>query len=186
MNSVKIIVAAVILMAASNLLSACSPQVSNVAIERVEEGNQLKKTVTLELEQKAIPGKKVLQIVLDNPEAESLTSAEVWLSYNPEHLKGLSLEPNNEFFELSAPYENNFDNAAGLMKLGRSSAEPVTEKKIILAEIEFEKLTNGIAMIEAYDYKHDLSGHSSVNMMNELEPVNVLLKPTTPLYILQK
>lgn len=186
MNSVKIILAAVILMAASNILSACSPQVSNVAIERIEEANELKKTVSLKLEQKVDEDKKLLQIVLENPEAQPLTSAEVWLSYNPEHLKGLSLEPNDELFELSAPYENDFDHESGIMKLGRSSAEPVSEKKIVLAEVAFEKLTSGVAMIEAYDYKHDLSGHSSVNMMNELEPVNVLLKPTTPLYILHK
>lgn len=185
MNSIKVILAAVIVLIISNLLVACSSQgVSQVGVQRIKEASELKKTVELKLEEQV--GTDVhLKLILENPEQMPISSAETWLAYNPELLTGLEVDTTNSVFELTAPYSNEFDNAAGLVMLGRSTATPITDAEILVAELRFKKLTDGVAMIESYDYKHDLGGHTSVNMMVDLDPVNILLRPDSPLLILE-
>ena len=70
--------------------------------------------------------------------------------------------------------------------IGRSSAKPVRDEKIMVAEIHFERTGEGAAMIEAYDYRQDLTGHTSANMMQNGTPVNILLKPQVPLPIISQ
>lgn len=185
MSSLKIIIAAGIVLAASNLLTGCAPaEPSEVGIKRLEEAQEMKKTVQLSLTaDETDPENIVVQVILDNPERKPLTSAQSWLAYNPRVLQGISINTKNSAFELEAPYRNDFDHEAGLVMIGRSSAFPVTDERIIVAEILFERLSDGVLMIEAYDYKQDLSGHTSANMMQNGEPVNILLKPQSPLPI---
>ncbi len=185
MNSIKILLAAIIVILASNLLVACSPVgVSEAGVKRIEEAQTLKKTVQLRLEEQI--GKDIqLKIILDNPEKMPVTSAETWLTYNPKLLTGLELDTSNSAFELAAPYSNDFDQNAGLVMLGRSTATPIMDAEILIAEIRFKKIVDGAAMIEAYDYKHNLKGHTSVNMMVGNDPLNILLKPESPLFIIE-
>ena len=187
MSSVKIIIAAAVVLIASNLLAGCSSEPSETGIQRLQEAQEMKKTVSLYLvAAEDSTDEAVVQVVLDNPEREPITSVQAWLAYNPAVLKGISLDTENSAFELQAPYDNDFDQEAGLVMIGRSSGRAVRDEKIMVAEIRFERTGEGAAMIEAYDYRTDLTGHTSANIMRDGTPVNVLLKPQSPLPILSQ
>ena len=185
-SSIKIIIAATIVLIASNLLVGCTSEASEAGLKRLEEAQEMKKTVSLYLVAKEDTSDAVVQVVLDNPEKKPITSVQSWLAYNPEVLKGVSLNTEDSAFELEAPYDNDFDDEAGLVMIGRSSAKPVRDEKIMVAEIHFERTGEGAAMIEAYDYRQDLTGHTSANMMQNGTPVNILLKPQVPLPIISQ
>ncbi len=186
-NSIKILIAAVIIMLASNVLVGCaSKDVSEVGVERIEAAQEMKKTVNLSLIEVEGEDDMVLRLILDNPEKKPVTSVQAWLAYNPNFLHGVSIDTKVSAFELMAPYDNDFDEIVGLIMLGRSSASPVSDESITIAEIHFDKVADGAVMIEAYDYRHDLTGHTSANMMLDGVPINILLKPQSPLLIINK
>lgn len=207
MNSIKIFLAVLMIMLASNVLSGCdaSPQVdapevasfsqltasersnlSQLAMARMDVAKALEKSVTLKMEVISNAEDRLhVQLLLENPKQTPITSVESWVSYSPKQLKGMRMEVDEELFELIAPYENGFDDDNGLLKFGRSTATPLTDERVVLAELWFEKATSDAAILDAYDYQYDLSGHQSVNMMHEGEPVNMLLKPHTPLLVVR-
>ena len=185
MNSIKIIVAVTLIVLGSNVLAGCSPQDnSDVGVKRLEEAQEMKKTVSMSLVEVEGASDITLRLILENPEGKPVTSVQTWLAYNPEVLKGISIDISESDFEFMAPYDNAFDEAMGLMMLGRSSAMPVEAQKIVVADLHFERLAEGVAMIEAFDYQYDLEGHTSANMMQDGDPLNILLKPDSPLLIL--
>lgn len=188
MNSLKIIIAAVLIIAASNMLVGCTPKESSeVGVKRIEEAQEMKKTVNLYLVAvKDTTNEAVVQLVLDNPEKKPITSVQAWLAYNPSVLKGVKIDVEQSAFELKAPYDNDFDQESGLLMLGRSTAKATKDNKIVVAQIHFERVDEGAAMIEAYDYRQDLTGHTSVNTMIDGAPVNILLKPQSPLPIVSQ
>ncbi|MBN2306614.1 hypothetical protein JXD20_01400 [Candidatus Peregrinibacteria bacterium] len=186
-SSLKIIIAAALVLAASNLLAGCSAEPSEVGIKRLEEAQEMKKTVNLYLVAKEDDADHaVVQVVLDNPENKPITSVQAWLTYNPAVLKGISIDTGVSDFELEAPYNNDFDQETGLVMLGRSTSKAVRTDKIVVAGIKFERVGEGAAMIEAYDYQQDLTGHTSANIMKDGMPLNVLLKPQSPLPIVSQ
>lgn len=187
-QSIKILIAAGMVMLATNALTGCTPngEVSKVGVERIAAAQEMKKTVNLLLTEAEEGEDMVVRLALDNPEKKPVTSVQAWLTYNPDVLKGVSINTENSAFELMAPYDNDFDHVAGFVMLGRSNATPVDDKEITIAEIHFEKIGEGAAMIEAYDYKQDLEGHTSANMMVDGVPMNILLKPQSPLLIINK
>lgn len=180
----------------SNALSGCAKEenktstqikMSELGMARIEAATELKKTVTLGMKEVSRKGNQVeLQLLLHNPQHLPLTSVEAWLAYNPKHLQGLNFKPNEKDFELTAPYLNGFDANRGLVKLGRSTAEPISAEKIVLADFSFKLDGNDLATLEAFDYQLDISGHTSVNVMKDKIPVNMLLKPASPLFVVQK
>lgn len=186
MTNLKILIAAALVLIATTALVGCTPKdVSEVGVQRIEEARDLVKNVSLKLSEKE--GEDlVLVLSLDNSEKRPLTSAQVWLAYNPDLLKGVSIDTSASDFELTAPYDNDFDQELGLVMLGRSTATPLKDKEIKVAEITFERIGEGTAMVEAYDYRPDLSGHTSANIMVDGNPLNVLLKPQTPLLTLSQ
>jgi len=185
-STIKILIAAAFIVIASSMLSACSPRGgASVGVERLEEAQTMKKSVSVSLSEVPSEDNLIVRIALLNPEKKPLTSAQLWLTYNPDHLKGVKVDTDSSAFEMTAPYDNTFDHEAGFVMLGRSNTVPVDDAEIVFADVHFEKLTDGVAMIEAYDYKQDLSGHSSVNMMLDGTPLNILLKPESPLFVIQ-
>lgn len=185
-ESLKVVIAAGMVMLASSALAGCSnEQVSEIGIERIAAAQEMKKTVNLGLSEVEGAEDVVVRLTLDNSESKPVTSVQAWLTYNPDVLKGVSIDTGNSAFELMAPYDNDFDHEIGLVMLGRSSAEPVEDEEILIAEVHFERIGEDIAMIEAYDYKQDLVGHTSANMMVEGVPMNILLKPQSPLLIIK-
>lgn len=186
-QSIKVLIAAGMVMLATNALAGCTPdgEVSEVGAERIAAAQEMRKTVSLLLTEAEVGEDIVVRLVLDNSEKKPVTSVQAWLTYNPDVLKGVSIDTKNSAFELMAPYDNDFDHEAGLMMLGRSSATPVEDEEITIAEIHFERVGEGAAMIEAYDYRQDLTGHTSANMMLDGVPMNILLKPQSPLLIIE-
>lgn len=187
MHSIKILIAAAIVLVITNALSGCAPKgVSEVGLGRIADAQQMKKTVSLSLNEVKGDEDVTVQLILDNPDNRPLTSVQAWLTYNPDVLKGVSIETESSEFELQAPYDNDFDHEAGLVMIGRSSAVPVLDAEPLVVEIRFERIGEGAAMIEAYDYKQDLQGHASANIMFDGQPLNLLLKPDAPLLIINQ
>lgn len=182
----KVIIAAITVVLASNALGGCADQpvkditVSELGMARIEAALELRKTAELSLREISRQGEEVqFELVISNPQHEPVTSVESWLSFNPKWLKGITFEPNEEQFELTAPYQNGFDPMQGLLKLGRSTAQPITDQEIVLATFSFQILDDSQPLIiEPYDYRYDLKGHMSVNKMIGKMPVNILLKPS--------
>ena len=145
-----------------------------------------KKDVVLKLKSELIEDVVNIKIVLENPSKKPISSSQIWLSYNPDHLEGNTINTVNSPFALTAPYDNTFDNINGLAMIGRANNEPITDPFINFAEITFNIKTDMTAMIDAYDYRNDLSGHLSANMMIDGKPYNVLLKPESPLLTIKK
>ena len=84
-----------------------------------------------------------------------------------------------------APYDNDFDNENGLVMLGRSNPDPVTDQVIDVAEMVFDIVGEGTVMIEAYDYREDLTGHTSANTIIDEKPYNILIKPESPALVIE-
>jgi hypothetical protein len=182
MQSLKIILAAAIIIFASNLLTGCAPQgPSAIGIKRIESAQEFKKTVRLKLVDISGEEAPELRIILENPEGKAITSVQAWLSFNPDVIKGLAINTDESAFELTAPYDNDFDQEAGLVMIGRSTETALSDAEIVVADVSFERVGEGALMIEAYDYRNDLEGHTSANMVKDRTPYNILLKPDSPL-----
>ncbi len=171
------------------LLSACShSNLHGSAIERIQAAQEVKKTVTLQLlklSKNSNDDEVVLRLSLLNPSNLPIQSVQSWLSYNPKLLKGISIDTQASDFDLMAPYNNNFDSYMGLVMLGRSTTKVIDKEEITVVDIHFKKLSDAFAMIDTYDYKDDLKGHVSVNILKDNHPINVLIKPLSPLFILK-
>lgn len=190
MNTIKILIAGVMVALISSVLTGCTSKeekAAAVGIQRISEAREMVKTVSLSLtEVESADGSVVVRLTLLNPDKKPITSVQSWLTYNPKVLEGVSIDTKDTAFNLMAPYDNNFDQAFGLVMLGRSSAEPIADKEIVVADLHFKRIGEGAAMIEAYDYRQDLEGHTSVNTMLDGVPVNILIQPQTPLLIINK
>ncbi len=191
MNSLKILLAAMVIVLASNFLSGCATQTENISFQdysdlgmaRIDAARELKQSVQLVAKPLSDSGLD-FELTLENPEKQAITSAELWLSYDPAVLSGASFEPNEKTFELEAPYENGFDELRGLLKMGRSTAHPVSDPSIVLGTVHFERLSDTSTLIDVYDYDRQFSGHASVNTMLDDQPVNLLLEPASPFVVI--
>jgi hypothetical protein len=167
------------------LLFGCkSEPEASASVTRIQTAQQFKKDVELKLEQATDSESVALNVFLLNPSSKAITSYQLWLSYKPEDLRGVKMDVNEDLFPLTAPYKTGFVQEKGLLKLGRATESPVNSERIKVATIEFEKMGEGAAMIEAYDYQIDLSGHTSVNTVQNGVPYNILKQPGVPLLII--
>ncbi|MBN1258965.1 hypothetical protein JXA05_04385 [Candidatus Peregrinibacteria bacterium] len=191
MKPSKIIIAAAVLIFLSSFLSGCAliPGQDTVrpaaGQEKIQALKQVKKSVSMKLFTEKIADEVKVRVVLQNPERKPIISAQSWLSYNPALLTGLKVDATDSPFALSAPYENAFDGINGVVMVGRSNNAPITDPSITIATVTFSMKTRGTAMVDVYDYKSDLSGHASANVIEEGIPYNILLKPQSPALIIQ-
>jgi uncharacterized protein YceK len=192
MKPLNIIIATAMLILITGLLSGCAlvstkqePAQKSESVANIELGRKVAKDVTMRLSADKKGSEVTVKIVLDNPNNKPVTSVQSWLSYSPEALKGVKINVVDSPFELTAPYDNTFDEVNGLVMLGRSSSQPIMTNTINVAEVVFELATNAVTMVDFYDYKTDLSGHVSVNIMLDGVPYNVLLAPESPALIIQ-
>jgi hypothetical protein len=151
--------------------------------QNIEEAQKIIKDVSMKFASKQEGNQVTVEITLDNPNGKPVTSVESWLSYDPDALSGQKIETADSDF--TAPYDNNFDEVNGLVMIGRANNQPLTAKTINVAEVIFEIMAEGVTMIDAYDYQGNLLGHVSANMMSEDTPYNILLKPESPVLIIQ-
>lgn len=152
----------------------------------VKKAQAVHKDAMLNLDFEINGSEVMVTISIENPSRKPITSVQTWLSYDVNKLKGKSLDTSNSSFQLQAPYDNTFDRVNGLLMLGRSHSEPITDEMITVATVTFELLDEGGATLEAYDYRGDLTGHTSANTVVDGKPFNVLLKPGSPLLIIQE
>ena len=152
---------------------------------RIEQAKEVLKTAFLVFSSKEEGNDVVVTISIQNPEQKPITSVQAWLAYNPDDLLGKMIDVKDSPFEIPAPYASDFDSVSGLISIGRSTSTPLTDSLIEVAKIIFEKNTEGATMLDIYDYRPDLSGHTSVNTLLEGTPYNILKKPDSPVLIIQ-
>jgi len=190
MNSKKIIIATLFIFLVGTLLSGCTSSVGDLhksaPIQFLKNIRKVKKDVVLTLKSDREGDTVTVKIILENPAKKPISSVQTWLSYNPDHLNGIDVDVVNSPFALAAPYDNTFDNINGLVMIGRANNEPISDPFIVVAEVSFNVSTDMSAMVDAYDYRNNLSGHVSANMILDDKPYNVLLKPKSPLLSIKK
>lgn len=193
MKPKDILIATLLILTLSSLLSGCKTDGGNLITEKktaIEEylrkASEVKKDVKMVLESSKKEEEEVrISIYLENPEKKPLTSVQSWFSFNPSKLKGKEILTSDSLFTLPAPYSNAFDNIDGLVMIGRSNPEPVTQGRVKVAEMVFEVVKQGVTMMDVYDYREDLNGHTTVNTMLDGRPVNILKKPEMPILVLE-
>jgi hypothetical protein len=200
MNSTKVIIATAIILFISNFLTGCSSKdlamkpaggeetrvYAEDSIKRISDAREVTKTASIRLEKEQDGRTLRVKILIDNPEGRAITSVQSWLSYNPKALKGVKIDTANSAFELMAPYDNTFDEVNGLVKIGRSSSEPVSDKLIEVAQAEFDMDYIGSTFVDFYDYQNDLTGHTSANVLQGETPFNVLMLPESPALVIEQ
>lgn len=127
-----------------------------------------------------------VDVTLKNPGLQSVISVRSWLDYNENVLEAVSVDTNDTPFTLSAPGETEVSADQGLVKLGRSNVSggfELAEGKV--ATVRFKVITPyAIAtVIEAYDYQISELGHTSVNIVDQAFPVNILSEEPEALVI---
>ena len=191
MNPTKVIIATAMIIFLSSFLNGCTSEKEvnlreSAGIKTIQLAKKIEKDVTMQLETERNDNQISVIITLDNPKQKSISSAQNWLGFNPNKLQGKKINVDSSPFTITAPYENNFDNKNGLVMIGRANNQPITDQAIYVAEVIFEIIETGTTMIEAYDYQDDLSGHTSVNILIDDIPYNVLVKPESPALVIQQ
>lgn len=158
------------------------PRIPKRAQALIQKAEFVKKEVKMVFEKEVENDKVKITVYLENPNKKPITSVQTWLSFNPELIEGLEMVTGDSAFTLPAPYKNGFDNEEGLMMLGRSNPEAITDTKIPVVVATFSVKTKGVAVVDIYDYREDLSGHTSVNTVLQGEPHNILIKPESPAF----
>jgi len=203
MKPKNIAIAAVLILVFSVLLSSCKmsavlPEEKPATAEKtgassdaqiqemVKKAEAVKKEVKMVFEADKTDNQLTVKIKLDNPNQKPITSVQAWLSFDPKILQGKKINTTDSAFALVAPYDNAFDNTNGLVMLGRSNQKPITDKTITVADIVFGLVKNETVMLEVYDYRDDLNGHTSANTIVDGKPYNVLIKPESPALVIEK
>ncbi len=118
-----------------------------------------------------------VDIVLRNPGLQNIISVRAWLEFNVDVLEAVNLNTDNSQFTLSAPGETEISAGEGLIKLGRSNVSggfSASETKVATVRFKVKTPYALTTLIEAYDYQITELGHTSVNIIDQGFPVNIL------------
>ncbi|MFC1734452.1 hypothetical protein ACFL6I_29490 [candidate division KSB1 bacterium] len=118
-----------------------------------------------------------VDIVLKNPSRQKVISVRSWLSFDPTALEATSINTSNSPFTLSAPGEDMVSMGEGRVKIGRSNitggfGNPETTVATVSFRVLATSATN--ATIDFYDYQVSELGHTSVNIIDQGFPLNIL------------
>jgi len=116
-------------------------------------------------------------VMLNNPGQQRVISVRSWLEYDPDRLQVVSIDTQNSPFSLSAPGENEFSAAEGLVKIGRSNISGgFSEAQATVAIIRFKVIGASVARatVSPYNFQTSELGHTSVNIIDQGFPVNIL------------
>ena len=193
MNPKKIIIATIAILLLSGFLTGCEllekvqeePAKETALQQIVQKAKAAKKEVSMVLKAEREEGQIKVKITLDNPNQKPVTSIQSWLSFDPAKVQGREINTEKSAFSIVAPYDNDFDNENGLVMLGRGNPDPITAKTIEVAEVVFDVVGEGTIMIDVYDYREDLTGHTSANTITDGEPYNILIKPDSPTLVIE-
>jgi hypothetical protein len=153
---------AILLLVGGSLVSA---QQSDSALE-------LKSSVT----QANVGDEFDVEIVVKNPGLQSIISVRSWLNYDMNALEGVSITTDDSPFTLSAPGEDEFD-AEGHAKIGRSNISggfKDLEDTVAIVRFKVKTPNSVTTTISPYDYQVTELGHTSVNIIDQGFPVNIL------------
>ncbi|MBU1935069.1 fibronectin type III domain-containing protein, partial [Patescibacteria group bacterium] len=118
-----------------------------------------------------------VDVVLKNPGQQNVISVRSWLTYDTNALEGVSVSTDDSLFTLSAPGEDNFSSTEGYAKIGRSNISGgVTDAETTVATVRFKVKTQNpvTTVISPHDYQVTELGHTSVNIIEDGFPVNIL------------
>ena len=150
-----------------------------VSAQQTDAGLEFKPSVT----EARVGDEFDVDIILKNPGLQNIISVRTWLNYNPDILEGVGIDTDGSPFTLSAPGETEFSQNEGRLKLGRSNISGgFSEGEVKVATIRFKVKTPYAveALIEAYDYRITELGHTSVNIIDQGFPVNILSEEPDP------
>lgn len=117
-----------------------------------------------------------IEVVVKNPGAQNIISVRSWLSYDINALEGIAINTQGSPFTLSAPGEDTFD-TEGRAKIGRSNISGgFQDSEATVAVVRFRVKTAApkTTTISSYDYQITELGHTSVNIIDQGFPVNIL------------
>ncbi len=118
------------------------------------------------------PGDTVdLDLVLVNPNFESVQSYRVWISYDTSVLKGVKVAANEKTFPITTPGEVDFDAQEGSAKIAATSTEGLEphDPLIRLGRITFTVLPgakSGSTPLAFYDVQNTTEGHTYVTAVS--------------------
>jgi hypothetical protein len=118
-----------------------------------------------------------VEVYVQNPGVQNIISVRSWLQYDPSALEGVSITTSDSPFTLSAPGEDAFSESEGYVKIGRSNISGgVSDSEILVAKVRFKvrTATGMTTSISAHDYQVTELGHTSVNIIEDGFPVNIL------------
>ena len=124
-----------------------------------------------------------VDIMLKNPGLQNVISVRGWLEYNVNVLEGVSIVTDESPFALSAPGENEFSVSEGYVKLGRSNVSGgfnAAETKVATVRFKVKTPYALTTLIESYDFQVTELGHTSVNIIDQGFPVNILSEEPDP------
>lgn len=127
-----------------------------------------------------------VDIILKNPGLQNIISVRSWLDYNENVLEAVSIDTDESPFTLSAPGETEISKDQGLVNLGRSNISGgYAQAQGKVATVRFRVITPyAIATpIEPYDYQISELGHTSVNIVDQAFPINILSEEPEALII---
>lgn len=118
-----------------------------------------------------------VDVVLKNPGLQNVISVRSWLEYNANVLEAVSVNTDTSPFTLSAPGETEISKDEGFVKLGRSNISGgYAQAEAKVATVHFKVITPYAikTLIEPYDYQVTELGHTSVNIVDQAFPINIL------------
>ncbi|PIR54314.1 hypothetical protein COU75_01545 [Candidatus Peregrinibacteria bacterium CG10_big_fil_rev_8_21_14_0_10_42_8] len=103
-----------------------------------------------------------IDIVIENPSEQEISRARAWLSYDPDVLRGDSIEIHSAF-PVITPGESVFSNDEGYAKMGASSdeKEPKT-KNVMFARLQFTVLNTNVGKTPITFHDPQLDGHTVI------------------------
>lgn len=119
----------------------------------------------------------LVDVVLKNPGLQNIISVRSWLEYDSNLLEGLSIDTEGSPFTLSAPGETEFSPEEGYVKIGRSNISGgFNEAEAKVATVHFKVKSAEVvnAQLKPYDFQTTELGHTSINIIDEGFPVNIL------------
>lgn len=125
-------------------------------------------------------------LTLKNPGLQNVISVRSWLEYNTNVLEAVSINTDTSPFTLSAPGETEISKDEGFVKLGRSNISGgYAQAEAKVATIHFKVITPYAikTLIEPYDYQLTELGHTSVNIVDQFFPINILAEEPESLII---
>lgn len=138
------------------------------------ENNDVSAQLELELREKTA-GMVTIDVVLKNPNEESISSVQSWVSYIPGVVTGETITLSKTSpFTLAAPGEQNFNDEFGIAKIGVStpSGKEFKGLETTIATLTFVKNEPGLATFDFFNPGGE--GNTKVIHISENGPQNIL------------